>query len=151
MPQLGLAKSKEPKKAASHTCVCSTRPLGLFKLLQIRPEGKRFALCLFKVGHEGRRRREYLPQAGFGLSHSQVGESGCTPWASHPQTTSRPTSVGTSSLWRLGDAQCCLRPRVPVPWQHSCVSQVTDSPFRIWQHLKNNIFLIASAELIVIS
>lgn len=35
--------------------------------------------------------------------------------------------------------------------QHSCVSQVTDSPFGIWQHLKNNIFLIASVELIVIS
>lgn len=55
VPQLGLARSKVPKKASSHTSVCSTSPRGLLKLLQIRPEGKGFALCLFKVSHEGRR------------------------------------------------------------------------------------------------
>lgn len=36
-------------------------------------------------------------------------------------------------------------------WQRSHISQSTDSSSGIWQHLKNNIFLIASAELIVIS
>lgn len=62
---------------------------------------------------------------------------------------SRQIKVGTPFLWRWGMLGDCLSHG--CQWQHSRVSQVTFSTPRIWQRLKNNIFLIASVELLVFS